>query len=118
MYCLPVVYISVISFSDTGEETQQSSPVASRNRFRPWGLRCSLHVERSRRFSITHVYYVRVLVMSARKRSAHTVNEGCTRDVISFQSWLRVSNIYAPRLIKKRSMRVKGHQMTLAGGGA
>ena len=54
--------------------------------------------------------------MSARKRSAHTVNEGCTRDVISFQSWLRVSNIYAPRLIKKRSMRVKGHKMTLAGG--
>ena len=66
MYCLSVVYISVISFSDTGEETQQSSPVASRNRFCPWGLRCSLHVERSPRFPIIHVYYVRVLVMSAR----------------------------------------------------
>ena len=51
MYCLSVVYISVISFSDTGEGTQQSSPVASRNRFCIWGLRCSLHVERSPRFS-------------------------------------------------------------------
>ena len=52
MHCLSVVYVSVISFSDTGEETQQSAPVASRNRFCPWELRCSLHVERSPRFSI------------------------------------------------------------------
>ena len=112
MYCLSVVYISVISFSDTGEETQQSSPVASRNRFCPWGLRCSLHVERSPRFSITHVYYVRVLVMSPRN-DLHTPLTKAVRVTSSVSNPDYVSLISMPLLSTDSLLSFAGQHTTL-----